>query len=94
MTNPLFSQSYRPRVNSCTAEQVTHANLQALALATGGHTWASTLILPGEVICPVGSWVLRLGPGRFVRGPEDFLNEWTPVAPLHFYQPVAEDTRG
>jgi hypothetical protein len=72
----LFGATFRPRLDACAAVQVSHDNLRALAEATGGHTWASSLILPGEVVCPVGWWVLR----RFAAlSDEDFRARWVPV---------------
>ena len=76
----LFEATFRPRLDACAAVRIGHDNLRALAEATGGHTWASSLILPGEVVCPVGWWVLRVGPRRFAAlSDEDFRARWVPV---------------
>jgi hypothetical protein len=76
----LFGATFRPRLDACAAVRIGHDNLRALAEATGGHTWASSLILPGEVVCPVGWWVLRVGPRRFAAlSDEDFRARWVPV---------------
>ena len=81
----LFEATFRPRLDACAAVRISHDNLRALAEATGGHTWASSLILPGEVVCPVGWWVLRVGPRRFAAlSDEDFRARWVPVYPRDF----------
>lgn len=87
MTTETPAGRYVRRRATCLAMRVTEHNLAEVAAWTGGHTWASSVVVPtmrlvdgwltGEHPAHVGDWVARLGDGRYqVMSDDDFRVEW------------------
>jgi hypothetical protein len=78
MANPIESTpwpwTFRRRVTEVKAWRISHANLQQAAEWAGGHTWAASVVLPGDHVANVGDWIVNangtfavVDHGRFVR---------------------------
>ena len=88
MTTETPAGRYVRRRPTCLAMRVTEHNLAEVAAWAGGHTWASSVVVPtlrmvdgqwrtGEHPAHVGDWVARLGDGRYqVLGDDEFRTEW------------------
>ena len=88
MTTETPAGRFVRRWPTCLAMRVSAANLAEVAAWAGGHTWASSVVVPtmrmvdsqwrvGEHPAHVGDWVARLGDGRYqVYYDDDFRVEW------------------
>jgi len=70
----MWPQVFRRRVTEIRALQVTHNNLVQAAEWAGGHTWAASVVLPGDRVAAVGDWIVNanstfmvVDDGRFQR---------------------------
>ena len=63
------------------AVKVTRENALDVARFCGGHTWASSVVLPDHTTAPIGSWVCQTGPRRWaVLTDADITRWWVEVA--------------
>ena len=88
MTTETPAGRFIRRRPTCLAMRVSDATLSEVAAWAGGHTWASSVVVPtmrlvdgqwraGEHAAHVGDWVARLGDGRHqVMSDGDFRVEW------------------
>ena len=88
MTTETPAGRFVRRRPTCLAMRVTEANLAEVAAWAGGHTWASSVVVPtmrlvdgqwrtGEHPAHVGDWVVKHRDGRHqVYYDDDFRIEW------------------
>ena len=82
---PPWPALFHRRVTSAKAMKVTADNLTQAAKWTGGHTWASSVVVPirmsngrtGEMTAGAGDWIVEIAPDTFQVWPADrFHAEW------------------
>ena len=88
MGETIWPGEYRRKVTRCKAMRVTTENLPQVAAFCGGHTWASSVVVPiwsdgkrGEDTAPIGSWVVQVGLAFQVWPHEHFTAQWQAVTP-------------
>jgi hypothetical protein len=86
MGETIWPAEYRRKVTGCKAMRVTTENLPQVAAWCGGHTWASSVVVPiwsdgkrGEDVAPIGHWVVQVGGVFRIWPAEAFTAEWTAV---------------
>ena len=88
MSDIPWPAEYRRKVTRCKAMRVSTDNLEQVAAWCGGHTWASSVVVPiwtdgkrGEDTAPIGSWVVEVGLAFQVWPHEHFTAQWQAVTP-------------